>query len=219
MLTAAAACALVRTALGRCRRAAGAAHAPSKPRAARAGWATLSALTALVLLPACASLAPPATGSPEAADAGTTAAMLSGRIAVSVAGQPERSFSTDFWLRGDAQAGVLELGGPLGTTAARASWSAQVAELRTAQGETVRAASPDALAERVFGEPLPLAAMPDWLRGRAWPGAAAQPRADGLPGFEQLGWQLDLSQLAQGRIDARRLLPPGLSVRVRLHTD
>lgn len=141
---------------------------------------------------------------------------LSGRLAVSVAGQPERSFSTDFVLRGDAQAGELELGGPLGSIAARASWSATGAELRTAQGDLRRAASPEALAEEVFGEALPLTALPDWLRGRPWAGAAVLPRADGRPGFEQLGWQLDLDALSSGRIDARRLAPPGLSVRVRL---
>lgn len=175
-------------------------------------------LVLLAALSACSSLPPSASGTTASAEAGSPAApaVLSGRIAVSVTGQPERSFSTDFLLRGDAQTGELELGGPLGTTAARASWSGQGAELRTAQGDTRRAASPDDLAEQVFGEALPLAALPDWLRGRAWPGAAAQPRTDGVAGFEQLGWQLDLSGLAQGRIGAQRLWPPGLSVRVRL---
>lgn len=180
-----------------------------------------ASLALLVALSACSSLPPSTAGAGAGADAGAAPVptVLTGRMAVSVTGQPERSFSTDFLLRGDAQAGELELGGPLGTTAARASWSAQGAELRTAQGDTVRAASPEALAEQVFGEPLPLTALPDWLRGRAWPGAAAQPRDDGLAGFEQLGWRLDLSGLADGRIEAQRLAPPGMRVRVRLQPD
>ena len=61
-----------------------------------------------------------------------------------------------------------------------------------------------------------MAALFDWLRGRPWPDAASQLRGDGVPGFEQLGWQIDLARWAEGRVEARRVAPPVVTVRVRL---
>ena len=140
---------------------------------------------------------------------------LTGRLAVQVEGQPERSFAADFELSGTAEQGALVLAGPLGTTAARARWSPGEAVLVGPHGET-RQPDLDSLAHDAFGEALPMAALFDWLRGRPWPGAAAEPRADGGPGFVQLGWQVVLDRLADGRIEARRAGPPAVTVRVRL---
>ena len=43
------------------------------------------------------------------------------------------------------------------------------------------------------------------------------PRADGEPGFEQLGWQVGLSRWSEGWLDARRSEPPpGVTLRIRL---
>lgn len=140
---------------------------------------------------------------------------FAGRLALQVEGQPERSFAADFELFGSADQGELVLAGPLGTTAARARWSPDEAVLVGPQGER-RFADLDSLAREALGEPLPMAALFDWLRGRPWPGAPADPRADGAAGFAQLGWQVALDRLAEGRIEVRRDTAPVVTVRVRL---
>ena len=140
---------------------------------------------------------------------------LAGRLAVRVdahAGQPAHSFSAQFDLRGDAQAGSLQLTTPLGTTAAQARWQPGLVELTTSEG-TRRFADLDTLAAQVLGQALPMAALIDWLRARAWPGAASTAR-DG--GFEQLGWRVDLSRFAEGWVVAARDAAPAVSVRARL---
>ena len=157
---------------------------------------------ALAWLSGCATIARPA---PE----------LAGRLAVRVEafeGAPARSLSTQFELRGDAQAGELQLTTPLGSTAAQARWRPGAAELTTADG-TRNFADLDALASELLGEALPLAALIEWLRGRPWAGASS---VASDKGFEQLGWRIDLSRFAEGWVLAGRERAPALSVRARL---
>ena len=174
-----------------------------------ARWGTLWALGLLGLLgflAGCTTLAPPAT---------PPADLLAGRLALRIDGQPERALSAGFELTGDSRQGELVLSGPLGTTAARARWGGGQALLASAGSET---AYPDldSLAAAALGEPIPMAALFDWLRGRAWPGAPATARDDGQPGFDQLGWRISLLQWADGVLEARRAAPPVVTVRVRL---
>ena len=171
----------------------------------RIGGAVLAA--GLLVLTGCAQ-APvaPADGNPP----------LAGRLSVRVAGQPERSVSAGFELSGSADSGSLQLSGPLGTTAAQARWSAGQAVLARPGSDDTRFASLDALAAAALGEAIPMAALFDWLRGRAWPGAPATARADGVAGFEQLGWQINLARWADGWVDAHRAAPPAVTVQVRL---
>jgi outer membrane lipoprotein LolB len=157
----------------------------------------------LALTGGCASLAPPAADG------------LSGRLSVRVEGQPERAVSAGFELSGNAERGSLQLSGPLGATAAQASWSPGQAVLRSAGGES-RHADLDSLGQAALGEALPMAALFDWLRGQAWAGAPSRPRADGQPGFQQLGWQIDLARWADGTLEAVRLAPPVITVRARV---
>ena len=140
---------------------------------------------------------------------------LSGRLFVQIDGQPERSQSADFDLTGSARQGRLLLTGPLGTGAAQAQWSPAEAWLLINGGRT-RYADLDALSAAVLGEPVPMAALFDWLRGQPWPGAASSSRADGGAGFEQLGWRIDLSRWSEAWIEARREAPPIVSLRARL---
>jgi outer membrane lipoprotein LolB len=159
---------------------------------------------ALGLLGGCASLTPP-----------VPAADLAGRLAVTVdasAQAPARSFSADFDLRGNAERGLLRLTGPLGATLAELRWQPDTAELSDGQG-TRRFDSLDAMAQALFGEALPLAALLDWLRGRPWAGAPAV-AFDG--GFEQLGWRVGLAGFADGLLQASRAQAPAVSVRARL---
>ena len=168
-----------------------------------AGAGRHAAATLLLALSACTTLPPLAP------------ADLAGRLAVRVeahAGQPANSFSAQFDLRGNAQAGSLHLTTPLGTTAAQARWQPGLVELSTSEG-TRRFPDLDALGTEVLGQALPMAALMDWLRGRAWPGAPSTVR-DGS--FEQLGWHVDLSRFAQGWVIAGRDAAPAVSVRARL---
>lgn len=158
--------------------------------------------SALTLLAGCATVPHPA---PD----------LAGRLAVRVEaidGTPARNLNSQFELRGDAQAGELQLTTPLGSIAAQARWRPGLAELITLEG-TRSFADLDALAQQLLGESLPLAALIEWLRGRPWSGASSTARAGG---FDQLGWHIDLSRFAEGWVLAGRDRPPVLSVRARL---
>jgi outer membrane lipoprotein LolB len=143
------------------------------------------------------------------------AAWSSGRLWVRVAASPERiaqNISADFELRAVAESGELRLNGPLGTRLATAQWAPGQALLLTPEG-TQRFDSLDALSRQALGESLPLAALPDWLKGLPWPQAA---HTSNDAGFEQLGWQVNLSKQSQGLIEARRAAAPEVLVRVKL---
>ncbi len=136
---------------------------------------------------------------------------MSLRIDASAA-QPAQSVSAGFELQGDGEGGELRLNSPLGTRMATARWAHGLALLLTSEGER-RFASLDDLARQALGEALPLAALPDWLAGRPWPGAPQQATPEG---FEQLGWQVLLTRRGEGWIEARRSTPPAVLVRVKL---
>jgi outer membrane lipoprotein LolB len=169
--------------------------------------AGLAGLLAALALAACASVPVPPVGS------------ISGRLALNVEAQPDRpaqSLSAAFELRGDAERGELHLSTSLGTTLAEATWAPGRARLVTPQSE-MRFDDLDALAREVFGEALPLRALPDWLRGRPWSGAAeaARPLQPG-PGFEQLGWTIDLGRFDSGLLQAQRTAAPAVRLRAQL---
>ena len=174
------------------------------------------AVVLALLLQACVTHPPPLPGH-----------VWSGKLGVrtdAAPGQPARSMSGQFELSGSASSGQLVLTSPIGTTIARARWSDPVGtrgepskiELE-ADGGTTHYATLEEMMQRAIGDQLPLAAMFDWLDGRPWPDAPVQRSADGAS-FDQLGWHVDLSQLAGNRlIDAQRPQPvPVLHVRVKL---
>jgi outer membrane lipoprotein LolB len=131
---------------------------------------------------------PPRASAQEDAAAG----VWRGRLALQVENQPSQSFSAGFELRGRPQAGELTLYNPLGGTLAALSWAPGVATLRS--GSEVRSFdSIDALVAGATGTAIPVASLFDWLAGRN----TAVP-----------GWEADLSQLAEGRLRARRVTPP-----------
>ena len=127
--------------------------------------------------------------------------MWPGRLALQVDGEDTQSFAASFELRGNADAGELRLFTPLGSTVAAVDWNSSGATLRS--GEQVRRfASLDALAASASGNPIPVAALFDWLRG--------VPSA--VP-----GWIPDLRLLPQGRLTARRTDPlPAMTLRIVL---
>ena len=141
----------------------------------------------------------------------------SGRLAVQVAGDAERSFSAGFELMGNPARGALALTTPLGTLHGRAEWSPQTVRLVTSEG-TQGYASLDDLSRDLLGEVVPLLALFDWLAGRPTDLAGSRPRSsDPAAGFEQLGWHIDLQRRAEGLIVASRPEPsPRLTVRAKL---
>ena len=174
--------------------------------------ALVIALGAALLLGAC-SVVPRADAAP-----GDT---LVGRMAVRVDGvadNPARAVSASFELQGSGDAGTLSLSTPLGSVLAQARWSPGSVALVTPQGES-RFPDLDALTREVLGEPLPVAALFDWLRGRPWPGAPSQAStAPAKAGFEQLGWVIDLERFNDAWVTARRDRAPVVTVRAKLDT-
>lgn len=165
---------------------------------------------AALVLSACASLPRPVDR-----PGGDT---FTGRMAVRTdtgADAGARSTTAAFELSGSPDAGSLDLASPLGTVLGRAQWSPGRVELITPQG---RAEYPslDALTREVLGEPVPVEALFDWLKGRAWRGAPSVPRPAPAVGFEQLGWTVDLSEFEAGALTAVRAAPPAVTVRVKL---
>ena len=163
-------------------------------------------VAALLALTACAT--PPALlpGEP---------AWTNGRLSLRVDATPERiaqSLSVAFELRGGANSGELRLTSPLGTQLAAARWAPGTASLRTSEGERSYD-DLDALSRQALGESMPLAALPDWLGGRPWSGAAHRLQPGG---FEQLGWRVQTARLAEGWIEATRHAPPAVHLRVKL---
>jgi outer membrane lipoprotein LolB len=143
----------------------------------------------------------------------------SGRLALVVAGQSDRSFSAGFELRGTAAVGSLALMSPLGTRQGEASWRPGSVRLSTGEGER-RYASLDELSLDLFGESMPVAALFDWLDGHPWAGApaeAAPATSDGSISFTQRGWQVGTARLGEGLLTATRAQPePRVTVRVKL---
>lgn len=143
----------------------------------------------------------------------------SGRLALVVTGQSERSFSAGFELRGTAAVGSLALMNPLGTRQGEATWRPGSVRLSTGDGER-RYASLDELSLDLFGESMPVAALFDWLDGHPWSGAPAEttPAAgDGSVSFTQRGWQVGTARLGDGLLVATRPQPePRVTVRVKL---
>jgi outer membrane lipoprotein LolB len=172
----------------------------------RAAWVLLAA----ALLSACATPRPPV----QAGEAPWTSGRISVRIEATAA-QAAQGVSAAFELRGDGDSGELHLISPLGSQLIAARWSPGVAVLNTPQGEQ-RYATLDDLSRQALGEALPLAALPDWLKGRPWPAA---PHTIHDAGFEQLGWQVVMSQRPEGLIEARRTAAPGVTLRVRLDPE
>lgn len=153
-----------------------------------------AAVAAALLLQGCATPQRPAA--PAGQEQVRT---VSGRLALQVEERTSESFSASFELRGTAQAGELELFSPLGSTLARLGWGPAGATLAQG-GQTRQYASLEALAAAATGTPLPIGALFDWLAGVNTP----------VP-----GWQVDLSQVQQGRLHARRLQPlPAADLRV-----
>jgi outer membrane lipoprotein LolB len=95
-----------------------------------------------------------------------------------------------FLLRVAPSRSELEVSSPLGQTLAVATVAPGAASLTTADGRQIRAERPEALTQRAFGWPAPLAELPRWL---AAPAGRPQPLA-----FEDSGWQVAIETWQDG---------------------
>lgn len=167
-----------------------------------------AALVLALVLAGCAQL-------PKTAPADANEAHLSGRISVTVAGDVHNrgtGGAASFELFGGPDIGRLELTSPLGSLVARASWRPGLVTLETPDGER-RFDDLDSLTRELLGEPVPIAALFDWLKARPWPAAPHQPLADTAGGFEQLGWRI---QPRLPTLVATRLAEPAVTLRAKL---
>ncbi len=124
-----------------------------------------------------------------------------GRIALQIDGQASQSFSAMFELRGTAQAGGLVLLSPFGNRIAQLDWKDGHAQLVSGQ-DTRTSDSLDTLLQDVTGTRIPVTALFSWLKGTQ---ASA------------VGWQADLTGIADGRLTARRDDPqPTATLRIAL---
>jgi len=130
----------------------------------------------VLTLTACATRQPP----PAAPDL----LFWSGRLALNIASQPPQSLSAGFELKSQPHSGELRLLSPLGSTLAQLLWVPGQASLEQG-GQVWQETSLDALLIRLTGTALPMAALIDWLQARP---------------TQVEGWQVDLSQLDQGKL-------------------
>jgi outer membrane lipoprotein LolB len=148
--------------------------------------AFIQATLVLVLLSGCASqrLQPPHDPATQA-----TQAHWQGKLSVKVWSQPMQAFSANFELQGLPSQGELLLSTALGTTVAHMQWQPGVATLQ-ANGSLQQFDSLQELARQSTGTELPIASLFAWLQGQ-----------------EEVatGWQVDMQDLPQGRLLARRV--------------
>lgn len=147
----------------------------------------------------------------------TADAHYEGRLAVRVENDPKRSFSANFALDGNGQAGQLTLSTAVGTQVALARWLPGKVWLVNSDG-TRTFDSVNELSRETLGEDIPLVAFFDWLAGRPWPGGAHQPLSDPRLGFRQLGWEVRLDRHAEGLLVAQRNTTPTVTLRAKLDT-
>ncbi len=129
-----------------------------------------------------------------------------GRLSIRVEAHPDapasspQSFSASFALTGTPNAGELTFLTPLGTTAAAIQWTPAQATLTT-QGTVRRFSGLPPLIRDLLGADVPVQALFAWLNG------------DDLAAD---GWQVDLTNFAQGKITAQRRVAPPAQLRLIL---
>ncbi len=116
---------------------------------------------------------------------------LSGRVSVKFGA--EAASGKIAW-RHDAAGDDLLFSTPLGQGVARIVRRDDLVSLTTSDQKVYRASDVETLTEQMLGWRLPLAGLPDWVRGRAVVGVPAQTRLDGsqrLAELRQSGWLVE----------------------------
>lgn len=121
-----------------------------------------------------------------------------GRLSIKIdatSASPAQQTSAAFTLAGNPQAGQLDLFTPLGGKAAEITWGAGFAII--SDGKMGRRFPDLATAlEQVTGADIPIVNLFNWLQGKQDKALEAS-----------LGWEVDLTRLAEGRVIAIRVQP------------
>jgi outer membrane lipoprotein LolB len=144
---------------------------------------------------------------------------LSGRVSVKYGTEAASGKIT--WQHDQADDDLL-FSSPLGQGVARIVWRDGVASLTTSDQKLYQAGDVESLTEKVLGWRLPLAGMPDWIRGRATVGAPAQTRLDAsqrLAELRQSGWLVEFLEYGSGNGMPSRLRMSRQDVELRLVID
>lgn len=144
---------------------------------------------------------------------------LSGRVSVKY-GTDAASGRIDW--QHDAASDDLLLSNPLGQGVARIVRRDARVRLTDAEQKVHEAGDVEALTEQVLGWRLPLAGLPDWVRGRPAAGAPAQTRLDGsqrLAELRQSGWLIEYLDYNSANGLPARLRLSRDSVAIRLAVD
>ena len=175
-------------------------------------WHRLGLLMLACTVGACTHIAAvphPPVDTSEAADAQTSDALarvaLQGQLSIKLLAWqdlPARGLSLGFFFSGNADRGVLDLMSPLGTLTAQVGWQADEAWVVHQQGrQSFR--DLDELTQRTLGEALPLRSLVHWMQGNPDP-TLPSTDTDQAGVFEQAGWRINASELANQRIQATR---------------
>ena len=128
---------------------------------------------------------------------------VSGRVSVKYGAEAASGKIT--WQH-DAAGDDLLFSTPLGQGVARIVRRDDRVSLTTSDKKVYQASDVETLTEQVLGWRLPLAGLPDWVRGRAAVGAPAQTRLDSsqrLAELRQSGWLVEfLDYKGQNRLPA-----------------
>lgn len=143
------------------------------------------------LLWACLLLAGCAAIEQQPAGPSGVAFYLSGRVSVKYGTE---AVSGKISWQHDADSDDLLISTPLGQGVARIVRRDTLVNLTTSDQKAYQADDVETLTEQVLGWRLPLAGLPDWVRGRAAAGAQVQTRLDGssrLAELRQSGWLVE----------------------------
>jgi outer membrane lipoprotein LolB len=188
----------------------------SVPRA----WTWIATATLLACLSACSQFPARRPDASQASTAGAPQLALQGQLSIKLQafqGLDAKGVSMGFFFNGGPQGGQLDLMTPMGSQVARVHWTPADAWLQTDQGER-HFDTLGALSAEVLGEPLPLAALMNWVQGRPDPDLPAATHIT-AQSFEQSGWQIDTTDIGIGRLNAQRPASAslrGITVRIRL---
>ena len=163
-------------------------------------------LAVAVLLAACATFpesSPPPPGGFE----------LSGRVAIR---HPKETASGQIFWRHSDSADDLLITSSLGQGIARISRERDEYRLVTGDSKLYRASDAESLTEQALGWRLPLAGLPDWVRGRASPGRPAETHrnASGILELRQDGWRIAYEEFRGDRPFRLRLSRDDLEIRL-----
>jgi len=140
-----------------------------------------------LLLAGCATIDDQAAPPGPAGDA----FYLSGRVSVKYGDQ---AMSGKVSWQHDPGSDDLLLSNPLGQGVARIVRRDSLVSLTTSDQKVYQASDVESLTAQVLGWRLPLAGLPDWVRGRAAAGAPAQTKLDDaqrLAELRQSGWLVE----------------------------